>query len=191
MHTFFTENITKDTILSEIESRHAVKVLRLSTGDRIRLINGKGTEAIGEIKNAHHKHCEITIVSTTHNNKTTKEIAIALAPTKSNDRTEWFLEKAIEIGITHFIPIICKNSERKKFNTDRWDKIAVSALKQSKRLWTPQIDNPVSFEDFIKANKYKNCFIAHCEEENKTEQNTERSAAKSTTTATATKEREK
>lgn len=169
MHTFFTENISSLITLSEIESRHAIKVLRLSNGDKIRLIDGKGTEAIGEIKNAHHKHCEIAIISSSHSKQPTKEIAIALAPTKSNDRTEWFLEKAIEIGITHFIPIICKNSERKKFNTDRWDKIAVSALKQSKRLWAPKIDSPIKLEDFIHNNSYKNCFIAHCEEDNKKE----------------------
>jgi 16S rRNA (uracil1498-N3)-methyltransferase len=90
-----------------------------------------------------------------------------MAPTKNNDRTEWFLEKAIEIGITHFIPLICENSERKKFNTERWNKVAISALKQSQRLWLPAISAPIKLNEFVKENTYKHRFIAHCEDGDK------------------------
>jgi len=169
MHTFYTENISDEITLPEIESKHAVKVLRLNYNSPVRLIDGKGKEAFGTISNAHHKHCQIKVDSIVQDEKPTKEIAIALAPTKSNDRTEWFLEKAIEIGITHFIPIICDNSERKKFNTERWNKIAISALKQSKRLWMPTIDAPVKLETFIIENTYETCYIAHCENDEKQE----------------------
>ena len=117
MHTFFCSEITKESaILSEVDSKHAVKVLRLSTGDNVRVINGKGTEAFGSISIPHAKTCEISITSYKVHEKNFNEVAIALSPTKSNDRTEWFLEKATEIGITRFIPVICDNSERKKFN---------------------------------------------------------------------------
>ena len=164
MHTFFIADITSEVTLSEIESKHAVKVLRLAAGSAIRLIDGKGSEAFGKVSNAHHKHCQIQIESVTKNAKPTNEIAIALAPTKNNDRTEWFLEKAIEIGITRFIPIVCENSERKKFNTERWNKVAISAMKQSQRLWLPKIDAPIKLNELIRENNYTSCFIAHCED---------------------------
>lgn len=79
------------------------------------------------------------------------------------------LEKATEIGITQFIPIICDNSERKKFNLERWQKIMVSALKQSKRLWAPIIHNPISLKEIIISTKDELLFIAHCEDGNKKE----------------------
>jgi len=169
MHTFFTQNISNEVTLSEIESKHAVKVLRLVSGNEVRLFDGKGTEALGNVSNAHHKHCQIKVDSIIQKEKPTHEIAVALAPTKSNERTEWFLEKAIEIGITHFIPIICENSERKKFNTERWNKVAISAMKQSQRLWLPKISQPIKMNEFVKENTYKTRFIAHCEKGEKQE----------------------
>jgi 16S rRNA (uracil1498-N3)-methyltransferase len=169
MHTFFTQNISNEVTLSEIESKHAVKVLRLVSGNNVRLIDGKGTEAFGSVSNAHHKHCQIQVESIIQKEKPTHEIAVALAPTKSNDRTEWFLEKAIEIGITHFIPIICENSERKKFNTERWNKVAISAMKQSQRLWLPKISLPIKMDEFVKENICEIRLIAHCEKGDKQE----------------------
>ena len=169
MHTFFTQNISNEVTLSEIESKHAIKVLRMASGSMVRIIDGKGSEAQGEISNAHPKRFQIQIDSIIYKEKPTCEIAIAMAPTKNNDRTEWFLEKAIEIGITHFIPIICENSERKKFNTERWNKVAISALKQSQRLWLPAISPPIKLNEFVKENIYNNRFIAHCEDEYKKE----------------------
>jgi len=167
MHTFFSQNISNEVTLSEIESKHAVKVLRLAAGNNVRLIDGKGSEAFGAVSNAHPKHCQVQVDSIIQKEKPAQEIAVALAPTKSNDRTEWFLEKAIEIGITHFIPIICENSERKKFNTERWNKVAISALKQSQRLWLPAISPPIKLNEFVKENTYKHRFIAHCEDGDK------------------------
>ena len=169
MHTFFSQNISNEVTLSEIESKHAVKVLRLAAGNNVRLIDGKGSEAFGAVSNAHPKHCQVQVDSIIQKEKPALEIAVALAPTKSNDRTEWFLEKAIEIGITHFIPLICENSERKKFNTERWNKVAISALKQSQRLWLPEISPPIKLNEFVKENTYKHRFIAHCEDGDKKE----------------------
>ena len=169
MHTFFSQNISNEVTLSEIESKHAVKVLRLAAGNNVRLIDGKGSEAFGAVSNAHPKHCQVQVDSIIQKEKPAQEIAVALAPTKSNDRTEWFLEKAIEIGITHFIPLICENSERKKFNTERWNKVAISALKQSQRFWLPRISLPIKLNEFVKENTYKNRFIAHCEDGDKKE----------------------
>lgn len=169
MHTFYIQNIETFTTLSETESKHAVKVLRLKNGDKIRLVNGLGLEAIATIVSDHHKRCEVQIIEQRELEKQPNKIAIALAPTKSNDRTEWFLEKAIEIGLTDFIPIICKNSERKKFNKERWEKVSIAALKQSQRLWKTIVHEPIKIEDLIKENKTEKKSIAYCGEFDKKE----------------------
>lgn len=162
MHTFYIENIEKVTTFPESESKHAIKVLRLKKGSKVRLVNGKGIEAFGEIISDHPKHCEVSILELREELYSPFKIAIAIAPTKNNDRTEWFLEKAIEIGLTDFIPIICKNSERKKFNEERWEKVAVSALKQSQRLWKTEIHSPIKLEDYLSTEIEGIKTIAYC-----------------------------
>ena len=169
MHTFYIENIGETVTLSEVESKHAIKVLRLKIGATIRLVNGKGLEAFANIVFDHPKRCEVEIIKKTEEATPPNKIAVAIAPTKSNDRIEWFLEKAIEIGLTDFIPIICKNSERKKFNEARWQKVAISALKQSQRLWIPTIHAPIKVTDFIKNNTADLKAIAYCGEFSKQE----------------------
>lgn len=169
MHTFYIQNITEVTTFPETESKHAIKVLRLKNGDIVRLVNGQGFEAFATIISDHHKHCEVAIFNQKTVTKPNHQIAIALAPTKSNDRTEWFLEKAIEIGLTDFIPIICKNSERKKFNKERWEKVAIAALKQSQRLWKTTIHEPIKLEDFLAVARTGRKSIAYCGEFEKQE----------------------
>ncbi len=169
MHTFYIENIGETVTLPEVESKHAIKVLRLKIGATIRLVNGKGLEAFANIVFDHPKRCEVEIIKKTEEATPPNKIAVAIAPTKSNDRIEWFLEKAIEIGLTDFIPIICKNSERKKFNEARWQKVAISALKQSQRLWIPTIHAPIKVTDFIKNNTADLKAIAYCGEFSKQE----------------------
>ena len=85
-----------------------------------------------------------------------------------NDRYEWFLEKATEIGVSEITPIICDHSERKTIKTDRFDKIIQSAMKQSNQFYLPKLNNSVSFKDFIKTTNSDIKLIAHCEETNKT-----------------------
>jgi len=164
MHTFYIPNIETITTLPEQESKHAIKVLRLKIGDEIRLVNGLGVEAFATITNEHHKHCEVKIIRKRQETKPLFKIAVAIAPTKSNDRIEWFLEKSTEIGLTDFIPIICKNSERKKFNPSRWEKVVIAALKQSQRLWMPTIHKPIKIEDFIQTQPKGIKTIAYCGE---------------------------
>jgi len=178
MHTFYIQNIDDTVTLPEVESKHAIKVLRLKTGTTIRLVNGKGLEAFAKIVFNHPKRCEVEIIKKTEENAPPYKIAVAIAPTKSNDRIEWFLEKAIEIGLTDFIPIICTNSERKKFNEARWEKVAISALKQSQRLWIPTIHSPIKIEDFIKEDTKGLKTIAYCGEFEKNEFSTTVNASK-------------
>ena len=166
MLLFYTPNInlTASTfVLDEAESKHAIKVLRLNTGDKINLVNGKGTFFEAEITQAHAKKCELKILSSTTETNTKPDIHIAIAPTKNNDRLEWFVEKATEIGIGEITPLICQRSERKTLKIDRLEKTAVAAMKQSLKATLPKINEPISFKDFIKNTPpQNNQFIAHC-----------------------------
>jgi len=92
---------------------------------------------------------------------------LAVAPTKMNDRYEWFLEKATEIGIHEITPIICDRSERKAVNKERFDKILLTAMKQSNVLYLPKLNGAVSFKEFIKHKNEGLQLIAHCEETDK------------------------
>lgn len=166
MQLFYTPNInlTASTfILDEAESKHAIKVLRLNINDKVTLIDGKGTYYHSEIIQAHPKECELKILSSTKETDTKANIHIAIAPTKNNDRLEWFVEKATEIGITEITPLICQRSERKMLKIDRLEKTAIAAMKQSIKATLPKINVPVSYKDFIKnTTKQTNLFIAHC-----------------------------
>jgi 16S rRNA (uracil1498-N3)-methyltransferase len=168
MHLFYTPDISGNTyILSEEESKHAVKVLRLQPGEQVQLIDGKGSFYTAEITEAHPKKCQLKITDQQ------KEVGnrpfyihIAVAPTKNLDRIEWFVEKAVEIGIDEISFLQCDRSERKILKPDRIEKIAVSAMKQSLKAYMPQINELVPFKDFIKSINHAETFIAHLEEDN-------------------------
>mgnify|MGYP003771200125 CR=1 FL=1 len=92
---------------------------------------------------------------------------IAIAPTKKINRFEWFLEKAIEIGVSSITPLICKYNERKSLNYTRLNKIGVSAMKQSLQTYLPKIEPIVSIKEFIESNRCKQKYIAHCKSSKK------------------------
>ena len=149
-------------ILPEEESKHACRVLRMQPGDQLSIINGFGDELVAQITDNNPKRCKVKKISFSHKERDDFEIHIALAPTKLNDRFEWFLEKTTELGIHRITPILCENSERSKIKTDRYERIIISALKQSQRLYLPFIDELTPFETFIK--NHPNGLIAHCYE---------------------------
>ncbi len=162
-HTFFCKDI--DCLhLSEEESHHASRVLRLNSTDKITIIDGQGKSVIAQITEIDKKFLKYEILDTTIINRNETAIHIAIAPTKSNDRFEYFLEKVTELGINEITPILCSNSERKQIKIDRFEKIILSATKQSGNLFLPKINNLTKIGDFI-ANKSVNSanFIAHCE----------------------------
>ena len=162
LSTFFLRNIEGDiSFLSENDSRHAIKVLRHKNGDQLSIIDGLGIDAIAEILDAHPKKTKIKILKKKNKNKPI-QLALAFCPTKSNDRNSFIFEKASEIGVTDFYPIVSQNSERRKWNTERMNKIAISAMKQSGRYWLTKIHAPINFEDFIAIDHPKNKLIAHC-----------------------------
>ncbi len=166
MRSFYDPNIDLNAtkhILSEEESKHIVRVLRLKVGDGILLINGNGVSIVSSIIEL-GKKCTVEFKQVIKTEPLDYELHIAIAPTKQNERLEWFIEKATEIGVTKISLLLCDHSERPRIKIDRLEKKAVSAMKQSKRLFAPEISDLTSFNDFVVANP--NGLIAHCEEDN-------------------------
>lgn len=163
MHLFYTPDIILHSTLSEEESRHAVKVLRLKNGDEILHTDGKGNFYRSAIVNAHPKQCQFEILEVLPQPQERDfYIHIALAPTKNMERTEWFAEKATEIGIDEITPLLCRNSERKTLKNDRLERILLSAMKQSQKAHLPVVRKITSFTDFIKQDFTGLKLIAHC-----------------------------
>ncbi|GGH11414.1 16S rRNA (uracil(1498)-N(3))-methyltransferase [Mucilaginibacter phyllosphaerae] len=173
MQLFYTPDINpalSQYFLSEEESKHAVRVLRLNAGDVVTLIDGKGGLYKAEIKDAHPKRTILQINSVTQEfNRRNHYLHIAIAPTKNLDRVEWFLEKATEIGIDEISLIICQRSERKEAKVERLDKIITSAIKQSIKAYHPVLNAPVNLSQFLKQPFNGQKFIAHCDDGEKTE----------------------
>jgi 16S rRNA (uracil1498-N3)-methyltransferase len=166
MHLFYTPGITGETYtLNEEESKHAIRVLRLKTGDLIQLIDGSGGFYTAEIIDDHQKHCSVRIKEMKKEfEKRDHFLHIAIAPTKNNDRSEWFLEKATEIGIDEISLLECTNSERSVVKTERLQKVAISAIKQSLKAYLPKINEIIALKKFLSAStSFKGQkFIAHC-----------------------------
>ena len=170
MQLFYNKDIQPGTAtftFDKDESRHIVKVLRKSEGNKVYLTNGEGFLFKSEIVFASEKKCEVKIVSEQFQEPMPYRLHLAVAPTKMNDRYEWFLEKATEIGISEITPIICEHSERTHFKIDRFEKILQSAMKQSLQFYMPKLNEPVSYDKFIKEKREGQFFIAHCEETEK------------------------
>jgi len=164
MQIFYTPNITncESYVLNETESKHAIKVLRLKNEDKITLVDGKGFFYDCEIIEDHPKKCKVRILSSTQEPVTKNKIHIAIAPTKNNDRLEWFTEKCTEIGISDITPILCNNSERKKLKEERIVKTAISAMKQSLKATLPTVNTLTSFTSIVNQPFKGQKFIAHC-----------------------------
>lgn len=171
MQLFFTPNIdiNSDTIfLEKEESKHIVRVLRMKKGEKILLTDGKGNLLTTEIYDANQKSCEVKILARKSNHeKRNYHLHIAVAPTKNNDRYEWFLEKATEIGVDEITPIIGQRSERKTVKNDRLKKVILSAVKQSLKAYIPKINEAIKLKDFLIQEYNADKFIAHCVEDDK------------------------
>ena len=170
MRLFYNKDLLEDDsrlIIEREESRHMVRVLRKKVGDTIYVTNGKGVLFTTKIDVINKNNTELKIINSKKESKSKFHINIAVAPTKNNDRIEWFIEKSTEIGINTISTILCEKSERKKIKMDRLEKITISAMKQSLQLHKPIIEELVSFEEFTRNCKSDNKFIAHCKESEK------------------------
>jgi 16S rRNA (uracil1498-N3)-methyltransferase len=142
---------TEPFFLSEEESRHCASVLRHTVGDQIHIIDGLGSKVLCEIVLAHPKKTQLRFINKIETNQKPSKLHIAISPTKSNDRIEWFIEKACEIGVGKITPLICQRTERNKVNLERWNKIILAACKQAQVLYFPLLVEVVKFEKFIQA----------------------------------------
>jgi len=168
MQLFYNPHINTDLktlSFNKEESRHIVKVLRKSDGDQLNITDGKSKLFKVEILQAHDKKCVVEIKSWEDKPKAWNYyLHVAIAPTKMNDRFEWFLEKATEIGIDEVTPVICEHSERKQVKTERLEKVILSAMKQSLKFKLPILNEPKKLVDFISKKDWDLGLIAHCED---------------------------
>lgn len=165
MALFYVPDIAERWELSEEEAAHALRVLRLSVGDRLEITDGKGNLYKAVISSVTGKHCYVEAQEVVPQPKNWNgNIHIAIAPTKNMDRIEWFAEKATEIGLDALTFLNCRFSERKVVKTERVERIVVSAMKQSLKYTKPQVDEMVDFKKFIAVERFGAKFIAHCHE---------------------------
>lgn len=160
---FYVPDAARASELPEAEAQHATRVLRLSEGDEIFLMDGEGVFYKAVISLASNHHCFYGIEQTLPRRKTwTGGIRLAIAPTKMMERMEWLAEKATEIGFDRLSFVDCKFSERHVVKTERIEKIVVSAMKQSRKPFKPVVDEMMPLIDFMASDKSDYKFIAHC-----------------------------
>lgn len=167
MQLFYTQTIQNNSLeLTDEEFRHCIKVLRHTVGDEIAVTDGNGTLYTAQIAQVGKHQCTATIVQSQHYTPAAHHLHIAIAPTKNTDRIEWALEKLVEIGVSKISFVQCEHSERKVLKTDRLQKIALSAIKQSLKFYMPAIEELTPLKTFVEnINKNQNLFIGYCETE--------------------------
>ncbi len=167
MYLFYTPDIEANVYtLTEEESKHCIRVLRLKKGDIIYLTDGKGNLCQTSIIDDNPKRCMVNVVSVqNYYGKRDYKLHLAVAPTKNMVRLEWFLEKATEIGIDEITPLLCEHSERVVIKTERLNKVITAAMKQSLKAYHPQLNEPVKFKDFITHASEDEKYIAWCDTE--------------------------
>lgn len=165
MHVFYTPDILSDLELPEEEAQHCVRVLRLKVGDEVMLTDGKGCFYKAQLSAVSGKRCMVSLLETMPQQQLWEGyLHIAMAPTKNMDRTEWFAEKATEIGFNELTFLNCRFSERRVIKTERIEKILVSAVKQSLKATVPILNGMTDFDCFVSSGFDGRKFIAHCYE---------------------------
>lgn len=163
MHIFYAPDIISSLELPEGEAKHATQVLRLKEGDSITITDGLGSFYEATITTATKKKCRVQIDQTIKVKKPFScRLHLALAPTKQMERTEWWAEKATEIGIDEMSFLNAQFSERRTINLERIEKKVISATKQSLKAHLPTINELTSFNNFIEQEFNGQKFIAHC-----------------------------
>ncbi|MDG4654123.1 RsmE family RNA methyltransferase [Chryseobacterium arthrosphaerae] len=164
MKLFYGEINGNGVIINDEEQQHIVKVLRMKNGEEIHVTDGKGNLATGTLSIEGKKAgIEVTEIRENLPGFSTK-LHIAIAPTKNIDRIEFFVEKAVEMGISEISIIATEKTERKNINIDKIRKQAVAASKQSLRFHFPVIHDMVKLNDFLKNIDPERTFVAHCNE---------------------------
>lgn len=163
MHLFYSPDLKDDHYeLSQDDSKHCIKVLRLKKGDLVYLTDGKGTLYKARIIHDDLRSCRVEVVEKQYDyGKRPFYLHIAIAPTKNIKRFEWFLEKSTEIGIDEITPLICFHSERRQLKTDRSNRIITAAIKQSLKTYHPVLNEVVHYNEFVESGIPGEKFIAY------------------------------
>lgn len=161
MQLFYQPNIAHEAFLPEEEARHCTKVLRKTVGDEIDIIDGNGSFYHCKITEITKKGCFFSIIEKTADAPLPFYLHLAIAPTKNIDRTEWFVEKCTEIGVSEITFLQTTHSERKLLKLDRMEKIAVSAAKQSVKAHIPKINDLTPISSFLNKTHEGTKLIAH------------------------------
>jgi 16S rRNA (uracil1498-N3)-methyltransferase len=163
---FYIEDVAQDEVqLDEDTSRHVVSVLRMKTGERLRLTDGRGNLLEAEITEAHKKKCAVKVIQKQFTPADGRKTVIGISILKNTSRFEWFLEKATELGLSEIIPMVCDRTEKEHFRYERMKGILISALLQSQQVWLPVLHQPVGFGELLRLddiNRIEQRFIAHC-----------------------------
>ncbi len=158
--------VNTNLILSEDASKHCVQVLRMKEGDKLQLTNGKGGLFTASIIQADKKHSSVLIEEATFQPQPDKNICIAVSLLKNAARWEWFLEKAVEMGVQQIIPLLCERTEKQHYKKERLHNIVVSAMLQSRQLWLPQLHQPTSLYEVVNnSHSFSQKLIAHCRDD--------------------------
>ena len=165
-HVFYAPDLEKESgflDLGKEEAEHIRKVLRIKSGDVVYLTNGRGLKAKARLIQNEKNRCSVEVISTEILYKGDARLHLAVSPTKNHDRYEWFVEKAVELGVDTITPLICRHSERKTVHRERLMRIMVAALKQSGTCFLPELREAQEMESLMeRADFGVGRFIAWC-----------------------------
>jgi len=154
----------EEFVLNENSSRHIVQVLRMQSGEDLRLTDGRGLSVLAKIREANKKKCIVQIIEKRKQEQPRQSVLIALSLLKNASRFEWFLEKSTELGVSEIIPLKAARTEKQQFRMDRMKSILESALIQSQQVWMPILHEPQNFNPWVEKVQADQKFIAHCED---------------------------
>ena len=165
MQLFYAPDLTTPRYtLGEEESKHCIRVLRLRRGDTLHLTDGRGTLYRCEITEEDARRCTVRVVERFPDyERMPYRLTMAVAPTKNIERFEWFLEKATEVGVSEIVPLLCERSERRALKIERAERVVVSAMKQSLKVFCPALRPLTPLADLLAEPFDGRRLIAHCD----------------------------
>jgi len=167
MQLFYTNNVSEGTALfSREESGHCIRVLRMRRGDTLHFTDGEGSLYEGIITEDDPHGMKVSVTGVTKNaGKRQYRLHVAISPLKNDDRLEWFIEKAVELGIDEITPLICSRTEKKRIRKERLEGVILSAMKQSLKTLLPRLNEAITFTEFVTRGSSGRKLIACCDEQ--------------------------
>ena len=168
MHTCFHPDLHPGVLeLTEEEALHVVRVLRMKEGESVRLMDGMGGVATGELVQVGKRQASVHVEEVSRSEKRPSGLSLVVAPTKHTDRFEWLIEKATELGVREIVPVWTRRSERRTDKHVRWSKVVVSATKQCQRPWMPLLHEACPLGEVFERHPHLKEIqgaVAHCDD---------------------------